>query len=173
MISREKKTESFSTPRTRLRLLTRADALELFRTTGDAEVMKYWREGPDTALEQTEARIAKINLHWDRHGFGDWGVELKEDGRLAGFCGLHYIEDMVEVNIGYVLRKEEWRKGLGYEVCRKGLDYGFNTLDLCEVVAVIWLENMASIRLARKLGMVFRKEFVWKGGRRVAYTLTR
>jgi ribosomal-protein-alanine N-acetyltransferase len=164
--------ESFSTERTLLRPLTQADASELFLTTGDAEVMKYWRGGPDKTLEQTEAGIAKINSHWNRHGFGDWGVELKKNGELIGFCGLHYIEDMAEVNIGYALKKEVWRKGLGYEVCRRVLDYGFGALDVNEIVAVIRPENTTSIRLAQKLGMVFTKEFVWKGGVRVAYVLT-
>ena len=163
--------ESFATERTRLRPLSQADAPALFRTTGDAEVMKYWRGGPDKTLGQTKARIAEINSHWNLHGFGDWGVELKKSGELIGFCGLHYIEDMAEVNIGYVLQKEEWRKGLGYEVCQRVLDHGFGALHLNEIVAVIQPGNTASIGLARKLGMVFQKEFVWKGGVRVAYVL--
>ena len=179
MISKElpfkPKMESIYTERAILRPLTLAEAPEppeLFRTVGDAEVMKYWLGGPDKSLEQTGARIVKINSHWKKHGFGDWGIELKKSGELIGFCGLHYIEGMVEVNIGYVLEKEQWRQGYGYEVSRTVLDYGFGKLGLSEIVAIIWPENTASIRLAEKLGMKFWQKFIWKGGDRAAYIVS-
>lgn len=157
------------TKRLVLQRLTVADARELFKTVGNPDVMKYWAGGPDRNIRATIQRISAIEEHWQVHGFGDWGVIETNGGRLIGFSGLHYIADMTEVNIGYAFEPSKWGQGFGYETCRTILDHGFEQLRLKTIVAVIWQDNIASIRLAEKLGLHFWKEFVWQGGKRVAY----
>jgi [ribosomal protein S5]-alanine N-acetyltransferase len=161
------------TTRLLLRRLTVADAPELFRTVGDANVMRYWAGGADKNIRSTEQRIAGIETHWKTHGFGDWGIVEKKSGRLRGFSGLYYIADMAEVNIGYAFEKSRWQQGYGFETCRAVLDFGFQELGLNTIVAVIWPDNIASIKLAEKLGLRFWKEFIWQGGERVAYRISR
>ena len=161
------------TKRLIIRCLTVEDASEFFRTVGDPDVMKYWLGGPDKSIETTEQRIVEIENHWKTHGFGDWGIVEKKNGRIIGFSGLHYIADMAEVNIGYAFEKPKWRQGFGFEACRAILDFGFQELSLPVIVAVIWPENIASIKLAEKLGLHFWKAFVWQGGERVAYRVFR
>ena len=155
-----------------LRRLTERDALALHRSAGDPEAMRYWYPGPDADLEQTARRIADIEEHWRRCGFGDWAVAGRLSGELIGFAGLHHIADMAEVNIGYVLEPRYWRRGLGSEVCRLVLDYGFKQLALPEVVAVIDPHNDASIGLVRKFGLRLRGRCAWQGQARVVYALT-
>jgi ribosomal-protein-alanine N-acetyltransferase len=161
------------TQRLRLRRLTVADAPELFRTVGDPDVMKYWVGGPDKSIRATEQRIVEMEKHWNTHGFGEWGLVEKKSGQLIGFSGLHYIADVTEVNIGYAFETSRWRQGFGFETCRAILDFGFQKLGLPFVVAVIWPENIASIKLAEKLGLHFWKAFVWQEGERVAYRVFR
>jgi len=156
-----------------LRRLRVADAPELFRTVGDPDVMKYWVGGADRSTGSTERRIVEIEDHWKAHGFGDWGVVERKSGRLLGFSGLHHVADMVEVNMGYAFEKTKWRQGFGFETCQAVLDFGFQRLGLDMVVAVIWPDNGASIRLAEKLGLRFWKEFTWQGGERVIYRIFR
>lgn len=160
-----------STERLLLRRLSAADAPDLRRTTGDPEVMRFWLGGPDPDITAAETRIAGIEAHWKTHGFGDWGVAERAGGRLIGFCGLHHIADMDEVNLGYAFEKASWRKGYGQEACRAVLEFGFRELELDAVVAVIWPDNAASIRLAERLGLRFWKRFLWQGGERVAYRI--
>ena len=45
-------------------------------------------------------RLAHMDTHWQRHGFGDWGIVESEAERLIGFAGLHHIDGMREVNLG-------------------------------------------------------------------------
>jgi RimJ/RimL family protein N-acetyltransferase len=159
------------TRRLTLQRLQIADAPELFRTVGDPDVMAYWWGGADKSTHSTERRIVEIETHWRVHGFGDWGAVEKQSGRLIGLCGLHYLSGMAEVNIGYAFEKSRWRQGFGFEACRAALDFGFQRLGLDTIVAVIWPDNRASIKLAEKLGLEFWKAFTWQGGERVVYRI--
>ena len=161
------------TERTTLRRLTSDDAPALYRSVGDTAVMRYWYPGPDQDVAGTAQRIAEIDDHWQAHGFGDWGVISKSDGELIGFAGLHHIADMSAVNIGYVLARDRWRQGLGYEIAASVLGYGFRHLRLPEVVAVVDPDNTASVRLACKCGLALRQRFVWMGRQRLTYGVSR
>lgn len=160
------------TEHTSLRRLTDDDAQALFEAVGDPEVMRYWFPGPDADVAATAERIAEIERHWHTHGFGLWGVVSKLDGELIGFAGLHHIADMDEVNIGYVLRRDRWRQGLGQEIAECLLTRAFDRLRLHEVVAVLDPENTASVRLAVKSGLAERRRFRWMGRDRLCYGIS-
>jgi RimJ/RimL family protein N-acetyltransferase len=160
------------TERLLLRRLTPADAIALHAVTGDPAVMRYWHPGPDADLAATAARIAEIESHWRGHGFGDYGVAARDSGALLGFAGLHHIAGMVEVNIGYALLPSVWRHGLGTELCRALLEYGFTGFGLPEVVAVVDPRNAASVALAERSGLTLRGETTWQGQARLVFALT-
>ena len=165
--------DRIDTERLAMRRLSAADAPALFRTTGDPEVMRYWAPGPDDSAEATARRIKAIERHWKTHGFGDWAVVERASGELIGFSGLHYIDGMAEVNVGYALRRDRWGLGYGSEACRAAMEVGFGALGLAEIVAVIAPQNAASRRLAEKCGLAFWKELTWSGRERVVYRITR
>lgn len=158
------------TPRLVLRRLVPADAGGLWRVTGDPEVMRCWHPGPDADLAAVARRIDAIDAHWQRWGFGDWGLVRREDDELLGFAGLHYLDGMREVNLGYALRRDLWRQGLASEACRAVLAA---TSDLCleEVVAVIDPDNRRSQRLAEGLGLRLWRRTTWSGLPRLVYRI--
>jgi [ribosomal protein S5]-alanine N-acetyltransferase len=156
-----------------LRRLTPHDAPALHRCTGDAAVMRHWHPGPDADIVATASRIAEIDAHWQRHGFGDWAVLMRDSGELIGFAGLHHVAGMTEVNVGYALVLTHRRRGLGTELCTLLLEHGFTVLDLPEIVAVIDPRNSASVALATHCGLTFRRELIWQGQSRVLHAMTR
>ncbi|MFC1532380.1 GNAT family N-acetyltransferase [Thermodesulfobacteriota bacterium] len=91
--------------------------------------------------------------------------------KLNGFGGLHYIAGMEDVNIGYAFEKKYWRKGFGFETCQAILEFGQSVLDLSHIIAVIWPQNTASIRLIEKCGLRFWKKIIWSGSDRVVYRI--
>jgi ribosomal-protein-alanine N-acetyltransferase len=160
-----------TTPQVGLRRLTPADAAALQRVTGDPLAMRYWHPGPDPDVEAAAARISAIEAQWQRHGFGDWGVLDRSHGELIGFAGLHHLDGMAEVNLGYVLAPSHWRRGIGTELCRLLLTHAFTRLALPEVVAVIDLRNAASLALAERCGLSLRGPLRWQGQERLLFGL--
>ena len=166
-------TNHLGTDQVVLRRLTPADAPALHRVTGDRLAMRYWHPGPDADVAAAESRIAEIEAHWRRHGFGDWAVLDRASAEVIGFAGLHHIAGMVAVNVGYVLAPSHWRRGIGGELCRLLLDRGFARLELPEVVAVIDPRNAASLALAAACWLTLRERRTWQGQPRVVYAMTR
>jgi ribosomal-protein-alanine N-acetyltransferase len=156
-----------------LRHLVPTDAAALHLVSGDPEAMRFWHPGPDATVADSARRIAEIEAHWERHGYGDLAVITRSDGELIGFAGLHHIADMEAVNVGHVLRPDRWRQGLGTELCRTLLEWGLDTLGLSEVVAVIDPRNTTSLALAERCGLTRRQRFLWQGRERLLYGVAR
>lgn len=163
---------SLETSRLTLRRLTLDDAEALFRTVGDPKVMEFWAPGEDQKIEQTVERIKTINEHWNINGFGDWAMIEKKQNRLIGFCGLHYIFGMKEVNVGYAIEKSRWRLGFGTEVVEIILDFGLNLLNLKDIIAVIDPCNGASLKLIKKCGLIYWKESSYMKRPRAVYKIS-
>ena len=60
--------------------------------------------------------------------------------------------------MAYSLARDYWGLGLGTEAAQAILEYGFGRLNLPRLVCLIDGENLASIRVAEKIGMSFEKE---------------
>jgi RimJ/RimL family protein N-acetyltransferase len=79
---------------------------------------------------------------------------------LIGRCGLlpWTLDERPEIEVAYLLAKAYWGQGLGTEAARAVLDYGFEHLHLSRLICLIDRENLASIKVATKIGMTFEKE---------------
>ena len=164
--------KEIETKRLFFKQLTSFESVSFFEIVGDPEVMKFWIGGADNNIEESEKRIIEINNHWEKHGFGDWGIFEKQSETLIGFAGLHYIQNMDDVNIGYAFKKSEWGKGFAYETCQFIINHAFNSLKLKKVAAVIWPQNKVSIKLIEKCGFQFQENTIWNNGARVIYKKT-
>jgi RimJ/RimL family protein N-acetyltransferase len=148
------------TERLRLRHLVPEDLDELYALYADPVVRHYFPEGTLTYVETQE------ELHWFLHGhprqprLGLWATILKSTGQLIGRCGLlpWTIDGRDEVEVAYLLGQAYWGHGLGTEAARAICDHGFEQLGLARLVALIDHENLASRRVAEKIGMTFEKE---------------
>jgi RimJ/RimL family protein N-acetyltransferase len=145
------------TARLRLRHCTLEDLDELSVIRADPNVMQYIGKGKAQSRKQVKEVILDISNHWRQHGFGRWGIVHKEDRTLIGLCGLSYLDDTLEVEVGYTLAQAYWRQGFASEVASASLRYGFEVVKLDRIVAVAYPENTASRRVMEKLGMRFVK----------------
>lgn len=163
------------TKRLRLRHLVPEDLDELYALYADPVVRRYFPEGTLTYVETQE------ELDWFLHGhprhprLGLWATILKSTGQLIGRCGLlpWTIDGRDEVEVAYLLGQAYWGQGLGTEAARAIRDYGFEQLGLARLVALIDHENMASRRVAEKIGMTFEKEGRDDKGPYMLYALQR
>lgn len=148
------------TERLILRHLTLDDLDALFAIYSNAEVVRFI---PDvsTTVEET-----KEEIEWFQHGhpkhpeLGLWATVYKETGQLIGRCGLlpWEINGRSEVEIAYLLDEPFWGQGLATEAAIAIRDYARSQLGLTRLVCLIEAENVASVRVAEKLGMAFEQE---------------
>ena len=148
-----------STPRLLLREFTPDDVDALAPILADPEVMRFSLSGPETR-EQTAAFITWCQEQYARSSFGLWAVVPIDDGQLIGYCGLSEweIDGTHEVEVGYRLDPHYWGQGLGTEAAQTALTYARSRLGLSRVIAIIEAANVASIRVAEKIGMRWEKE---------------
>jgi RimJ/RimL family protein N-acetyltransferase len=107
--------------------------------------------------------IARSRTCHDANKFSRWILQLKSDGELVGHAGLliKEIESAPELELGYILKPSAWGNGYAFEAASAALDYAFGELGRDRVVAIIHPENQASIRVAKRIGMVKERNILW------------
>ena len=86
-------------------------------------------------------------------GLGVWASVERESGRLAGTLILKPLVEGPEIEVGYHLARWAWGRGFATEGARALLRYGFETVGLDRIVAVVHPDNGASLRVIERLGM--------------------
>lgn len=148
------------TKRLILRHLVMDDLDELYALYRDPEITRYIPDAPRSREEAQE------ELEWHMHGhprhpeLGLWATIHKESGKFIGRCGLlpWEIDSQQEVEVAYTIARAYWRQGLGSEAAQAILQYGFEKLNLSRLICLVDEENIASQKVAEKMGMRFEKE---------------
>ena len=102
---------------------------------------------------------------YEERAYGFWAVILAETGDFAGLCGLldQRVEGRYELELGYHLLLEYPGRGLATEAARAVMDYAFQSLGTKRLISIILPDNAASIGVAKKNGLVFEREAVFRG----------
>ncbi|KAK5047203.1 hypothetical protein LTR84_006725 [Exophiala bonariae] len=103
---------------------------------------------PHTSIAQTEEWVNKM-VSDAQNGVTDFVICLKPEMVAIGKCGIWQ-----DTEIGFMLAREYWRKGLAEEALRAVLAYFFEERRLLEVVADVDPRNGSSKALLGKLGFV-------------------
>lgn len=156
------------TKRLLLREYTEDDAESFYLLNSDPAVMQFTGDNLLVSVDQARALLRDYPISDYRvHGFGRWACVLGGSEEVIGFAGLKYLPGRGEVDLGYRFLPAHWRKGLATEACRAVVPYGFETLNLTEITALVQPENVASVRVLEKCGLTFT-EIVNYRGRSVA-----
>jgi RimJ/RimL family protein N-acetyltransferase len=163
------------TKRLYLRHLERSDLDGLFALYSDPEIRRYFPEGTLNYEETKDELEWFLNGHPDHPELGLWATIHKETERFIGRCGLlpWTIDGRFEVEVAYLLAKPYWGQGLGTEAAQAIRDTGFEKLGLSRMVCLIERENLASIKVAQKIGMTFEKEGRDEKGPFLLYSIDR
>lgn len=145
-----------TTTRFLLRRMNVADTNELFMMRSDPEVLRYINREPAQSKKEVEDLIEKINHDIDANEAIMWGIFFKEDpARLIGnICFWQIRKEDHRAEIGYMLHRDYWRKGIMKEVISVVVDYGFNSMKLHSIEGLVDPENVATIALLESAGFV-------------------
>ncbi len=126
------------------------DAVHNYASVMDNTVYMEW--GPNTA-EQTKSFIAYCISKADENPCTNYqfAAVLKDTDRLIGACNLASSGD--EAEIGWILHRDYWKQGLGTEMGKALLKFGFDDLELHRISARCDAENYGSFRVMDKIGM--------------------
>lgn len=122
----------------------------------DEKVMEFFpfrrdRKFTDKKLEE----IRKLNA---KRGYGFMALELKANNQCIGMAGLqnaHQGNGLPEntIEIGWRLAPDHWGKGYVSEAAHSLLHFGFDKLDLPEIVSFAAERNKRSIAVMERIGM--------------------
>jgi RimJ/RimL family protein N-acetyltransferase len=143
------------TDRLFIRPYTLNDLEELIEMRTDPEVYRYLGGPERQNREEITKRLDFYIKCYEKLGFGMSAMIWKENGENIGGCGLQPLEDTGEIEVGYSLKKNYWRQGIGLECAGAWLRYGFVTAGLERIVAVADKDNTGSWRIMEKCGMTF------------------
>ncbi|MFZ1359725.1 MAG: GNAT family N-acetyltransferase [Saprospiraceae bacterium] len=156
------------TERLVLRAFVEEDAISFFEMDSDPLVHIYLGNNPITTIEQAASTIANIRKQYVDFGIGRWAVIEKCSGAFIGWSGLKFIDykDNEHINfhdVGYRLMPKYWGKGYATESAKVSIKYGFEAMNLEEIIGTNHVDNLASRKALEKCGLKFVETFDWKG----------
>ncbi len=108
----------------------------------------------------TAAYLERHLVHWREHDFGFWILRDAATGASAGLAGLRRLtlDGVNEVEVGYGFLPAFWGRGLGTEIARHCVAFGFDRLALPSLVAITVDANAASQHVLRKVGLEYERD---------------
>lgn len=157
------------TERLRLRKPRPEDAPGLLEGLADPEAMRYIGDGSTTDLAGAEQAVDRWLERWQNWGIGMFVVERKEDARVLGRVGfLRWDPETWEIGgseteIGWGLAREHWGNGYAPEAACALRDWAFEERGVRRLISLIQHGNLASVRVAEKLGERLERDVEVRG----------
>ena len=149
------------TDRLIIRQITIEDARFILDLLNQPSWIRFIGDKKVRTVEDAEKYIRNVYLaSYERHGFGLNLVETKDNHAPIGTCGLIKRESLDDVDIGFAFLPLYWSKGYAFEAASAVMDYGRRVLKLGRIVGIATLDNESSIKLLKKLGLVFEREMI-------------
>ena len=148
------------TDRLLLRKIVPAYAADMYRYASDPEVTKYLTWSPHSSERETARYIDLLQRKYADGSFNDFGVTLKDSGRMIGTCGFTSFDfPHNTAELGYVLARDMWGKGIAPEAVRAVMQFGYETFGLDGYTAKFMEGNTASERVMIKCGMTLEGRY--------------
>lgn len=150
------------TDRLIIREFEMSDWTAVHRYGADLNIMKYaiYHANSETDTRNFVMRAMESAEEEPRTEFERAVVLRDSPDTLIGGCGFSLEdENDREWRIGYCFHSDFWGNGYGTEVCKSLLQFGFRDCGAHRVSAVCDIENIGSIRVLEKSGLVREGRF--------------
>jgi [ribosomal protein S5]-alanine N-acetyltransferase len=144
---------AIETRRTLLRLVEPPDLPALMQVNGDDEVTRFLPYATWGSLADAQAWYERVMaLHASGSALQFVLIE-KETAQAVGTCLLfRHDEKSRRAELGYVLGRRRWGRGLMNEALHALIGHAFQALDIRRLEAEVHPENLASARLLERIG---------------------
>ncbi len=147
------------TERLLLKNISYEDREFILKEFSDDSINKYLFDvEPLNSLEEAD-EIIGFYLEPEPRRQHRWILTLKNNGEKVGTCGFHCWDEIQKcVDIGYDLQEEYWGQGLMSEAVSAVLDFAKNKMQVRQIRAHIYVDNVNSIRLVERFNFSFKGE---------------
>lgn len=121
--------------------------LDLFK---DNQVTQYL---PNASPERYLEMFDELLENYEKKNLSRWAIFDATNNNFIGICVARiFVHNTSQIEIGYVLSREYWGKGIATEVCKAITQYSFANTNTKEVVAITDLSNSGSQNVLQKAG---------------------
>jgi RimJ/RimL family protein N-acetyltransferase len=156
---------TLTTERLFIRTFHILDIEPLYRIFCDEEVMRY-SDGVHTKEWVQDWLHTCLKQDYQTRGFGPYAITEQVSRTVIGYCGLFSfpnVNGQPEIEIGYRLVKSAWGQGYATEAAGAVRNHAFSMLGIKRLIAMIDPANVASIRVAEKIGMHYEQSILFPG----------
>jgi len=161
------------TSRLALREMTWDDLDFLALLLTDERVMRHY---PKCCTRvEAQAWLGRVIDRYAEHGHAFWLASLRATGEPIGQIGLllQQVDGVDEPEIGYMIHADHWRRGYAVEAASAVRDYAFGMLDKPRVISLIRPVNIASQRVALRVGLKPERLTRWHDLDHLVFSLAR
>ena len=148
---------TLDTGRLLLREYSPLDLDDFISILSDRSNLRYLPSTEPWPRDKIEKWLESSKVHWQNEGIGWWILEHKGSKKAIGWCGLRKLEETNEVEVLYLLDEPYWGQGLATEAAMISIEYGFESVGLKEIIGLVVKENIGSIRVLEKCGLIFQE----------------
>lgn len=134
-----------------LRPLAETDASALFSLFADEETLRYWNGYTHRDPAETAGLILRL---LKRENGCYWAICETDSDEAIGYVG--FTGNSGTPAVAYIIHRHHWGKGYGQEALRAAVMYGFDQLQLDRIELWIHPDNLASIKVAERVGFTYR-----------------
>lgn len=108
---------------------------------------------PEVSAERYVEMFDELLENYQKGKLSRWGIFDADTNNFIGMCVARvFVHNNNQLEIGYVLSRAYWGKGIATEVCKALTQYCFTHTDKNEVVAITALDNSGSQNVLQKAG---------------------
>ena len=147
---------SIETKRLLFRPMRPDDAEDMFEYSRRETVTRYLLWSPHPDVSYTRDYLSCVGEMQIKGRYFDWAAVLKSEKKMIGTAGYAMLDAQNRAGeIGYVLSDDYWHMGLGTEMAKELLSFGFCALGFNRIQARYMIGNDYSRRIMDKCGMTF------------------
>jgi ribosomal-protein-alanine N-acetyltransferase len=141
--------------------------LNLFK---DDEVTQYL---PQVSPERYVEMFSELLENYAKGNLSRWAIFDTTNNNFIGMCVARvFVHNTNQIEIGYVLSKAYWGRGIATEVCKGITQYCFTNTNTDEVVAITDINNSGSQNVLQKAGFE-RLDNIIREDEEIAYFITK
>lgn len=135
--------------------IEKGDAHDILKFLSDNEVMKHYGTEPFQTIDEALSAISRYESMFTKKEGIRWGITLKGENKVIGSFAFHdMVHEHYRTQIAFVLSKNYWGQGIAQEALKASIKYGFQSMDIHRIEALIEPPNVASLKLVERLGFL-------------------